>query len=54
VGAENQSATAQRAVKVYAARAANRTFKSQSKFPVDGARFGATILEVAIAATIKA
>jgi hypothetical protein len=41
VGAETQSATAQRAVKGPSARAANQASKLQSKSPVDGARFGA-------------
>jgi hypothetical protein len=54
VGAEEQSAMAQRAVKAYAARATDRTSTSQSAFPVGGARFDAAKLEVAIAATIKA
>ena len=53
VEAEKQSATAQQAVKVHAACAANLTSKSQLKSLVDGARFCAAKPEVAIAATIK-
>ena len=40
VGADKQAAMARQAVKGYTACVANRTSKSQSKPPVDGARFG--------------
>jgi hypothetical protein len=53
-GSGEQSATAQRAVNSYTSHAANRASKFQSKSPVDGARFSAAKLEVAIAAIIKA
>jgi hypothetical protein len=53
-GANKQSATAQQAVKAYAACAANWTSKSQLVSPVECARFGATKIEVAIAVTVKA
>jgi hypothetical protein len=52
VGADKYSAMAQRVVKCYTARAADRKSKSQSKSLVGGARFGVARLEVAIAAII--
>jgi cytidine deaminase len=54
VRAEKKMATTQQAVNGHASRAANRMSKSLSKFPAGGSRFGATKLEVAIAATTKA
>jgi hypothetical protein len=54
VGADKQSAMARQAVKGYTARVANRTSKTQSMPPVDGARFGGAKLDITIAAIIKA